>query len=57
MRLQKHFSRKFKGKQYYKWVIVIPDEDIVELGWKEGEELQSKIFRGGLLLFRKKSNK
>lgn len=54
MKLQKHFSRRLKGKDYSKWVIVIPPEKIKELEWKEGEEIESEIFHGGLILIPKK---
>lgn len=50
MMLQKQLSRKFKGKDYSKWVVVISPEKVEELGWKEGEELESKLFHGGLIL-------
>jgi len=54
MRLQKHFARTVKGKDYSKWVVVIPPEKIKELNWKEGEELEPKIFHSGLILFPKR---
>lgn len=54
MRLQKHFSRKFKGKDYSKWVVVISPDKVKQLGWKEGEELNAEIFHGGLILVPKK---
>lgn len=54
MRLQKQLSRKFKGKDYSKWIVVIPPEKINELNWKEGEELEPEIFHGGLILIPKK---
>lgn len=57
MKLQKHFSRKFKGKEYSKWVIVIPPEKVKELEWKEGEKLEPQIFHGGLILLPKKIEK
>lgn len=50
MRLQKQLSRKFKGKDYSKWIVVIPPEKINKLNWKEGEELEPEIFHGGLIL-------
>jgi len=50
MRLQRHFARTVKGREYFKWVVVIPSEDVIELGWAEGEELKSKMHQGGLLL-------
>jgi hypothetical protein len=39
MKLQKHGSRTVKGKEYFKWTLVIPPEEVKELGWEEGEEL------------------
>lgn len=43
MKLQKQLSRKYKGKEYSKYVIVIKKELVEELGWKEGEELRGKV--------------
>jgi antitoxin component of MazEF toxin-antitoxin module len=54
VKLQKHFSRKFKGKEYSKWVVVIPPEMIRKLAWKEGEELEPEIFHSRLILLPKK---
>ena len=42
MRLQKNKTRKVKGKEYFKWSVVIPPEEVEGLGWKEGEELKPK---------------
>lgn len=39
MRLQKQKTREVKGKEYFRWSVVIPPEEVKELGWKEGEEL------------------
>ena len=39
MRLQKQKTREVKGKEYFRWSVVIPPDEIEELGWKEGEEL------------------
>ncbi len=54
MRLQKHYVRTVKDKDYSKWVVVIPPEKVKELDWKESEELEPKIFHGGLILLPKK---
>ena len=54
MRLQRHYARTVKEKDYSKWVVVIPPEKVKELEWKEGEELESKVFHGGLILTPKK---
>lgn len=43
LELQRQSSRKYKGKEYIKWVIVIPTEIIETLGWKDKEDLTSKI--------------
>lgn len=43
MKLQKHISRKIGNKEYLKYVIVIPKEDIDKLGWKDKQELQLTI--------------
>lgn len=54
MKLQKQLSRKLRGKEYPKWVVVIPPNKIKELGWGEGEKLEPSIFHGGLILLPKK---
>jgi len=36
-KLQKQQAYCYKGKKHFKYVIVIPDEAITELGWKGGE--------------------
>ena len=38
-RLQKQISSKVGDKEYAKWVIVIPLEDIKKSGFKEGQDL------------------
>jgi len=43
MKLQKQLSRKVGTTEYAKWVIVIPPENIKEMGWKEGQELEVEI--------------
>lgn len=43
MRLQKQKTRVVKGKEYFRWTVVIPPAKIKELGWKEGQELRHKI--------------
>ncbi len=46
MKLQRQKTWERKGKQYGKWVIVLPSKDIKKLGWKEGNELFGEIKRG-----------
>ena len=40
MKLQRRLSRKYKDKEYYKWVIILPDEDVQYAGLKAGDELK-----------------
>ena len=43
MKLQRQKAREYKGKSIYKWVVVIPPDDIKKLGWKEGMNLSGEI--------------
>ena len=43
MILQKQKGKMYKGKQYPKWVIVIPKNDVEKMGWEEGMELEGII--------------
>ena len=45
MRLQKQKARKYKDKQIYKWVIVIPPKDIEQLGWEKGIKLEGTAIK------------
>jgi bifunctional DNA-binding transcriptional regulator/antitoxin component of YhaV-PrlF toxin-antitoxin module len=42
-KLQKQLAYKYKEKRQYKHVIVIPEEAIIELGWKGGQELDIAV--------------
>jgi bifunctional DNA-binding transcriptional regulator/antitoxin component of YhaV-PrlF toxin-antitoxin module len=53
MRLQKQKTREVKGKEYFRWTVVIPPEEVKELGWKEGDELESKPDADERLVIRK----
>jgi formylmethanofuran dehydrogenase subunit D len=50
MQLQKRLSRKYKDKEYVKYIIVISPSDIEKLGWKEGDELEPEIKNGKLVI-------
>jgi bifunctional DNA-binding transcriptional regulator/antitoxin component of YhaV-PrlF toxin-antitoxin module len=56
MRLQKHKTREVNGKEYFKWDIVIPVEDVKELGWEDGDELEPRR-QGKTLIIREKAGK
>jgi hypothetical protein len=43
MKLQKQLSRKYGGKEYAKYVIVVKPELIRKLGWKDGEKLEPEV--------------
>jgi len=51
MRLLKQVSRQIGDSEYLKWMIIVPPSQVEELGWKEGEELESYV-RGKSLLIR-----
>ncbi|MBI2549860.1 AbrB/MazE/SpoVT family DNA-binding domain-containing protein [Candidatus Woesearchaeota archaeon] len=42
MRLLSQKSREYKGKDYHKFWIVIPNKLIEKLGWKQGDELEAE---------------
>ena len=50
MKLQKRFNRKVGEKEYSKWVIILPQEKVEELGWKEGTELDLETKKGVAIL-------
>ena len=50
MHLQKQQSRVYKGKEYSKYLIVIPTKDVEKLGWSEKDELESVIEGGKLII-------
>ena len=55
MRLQKQRSREVKGKEYYRWTVVIPPEKVEELKWQEGAELEPEVKSGNLIIRKKQS--
>ena len=56
MKLQKRFNRKVGGKEYSKWVVVLPNDKIEQAGWKEGVELDLDAKKGAITLRPKDSN-
>jgi len=50
MKLQKQLSRKVDGKEYAKWVVVIPPSTIDELKWADGQWLKEKIQGDSLII-------
>ena len=52
MRLLSQISREYKGKNYKKFWIVIPNKLIEKLGWKTGEDLEGEV-KGDKLIIEK----
>jgi bifunctional DNA-binding transcriptional regulator/antitoxin component of YhaV-PrlF toxin-antitoxin module len=56
MRLLGHTSREYKGKEYKKHWIVIPNSVVEKLGWKIGQDLEGEI-KGEKLVIEKEDKK
>jgi hypothetical protein len=50
VKLQKRFAYNYKGKDYYKHIITIPDEYVQALGWKPDIELEPSLDKDKLIL-------
>ena len=50
MRLQKQKTREVKGKEYFRWTVIIQPSKIKELGWKEGQELKQRLKKNRLII-------
>jgi len=48
MKLQKHKTRR--DKNYYKYVVVIPEDKVNESGFQEGDELKAEAKKGEIKL-------
>ena len=53
MKIQKRFLRKYKDKDYYKYIVNIPPMVLKETGLKYGEELEIKTEKGKIILEKK----
>ena len=49
VKLQKRFNRRVGDKEYSKWVVVLPSNEVSRLGWKEGVELEASRTKNGTL--------
>lgn len=56
MRLQKQKTREVKGKEYFRWTVVIPPDEVEELGWQQGDELATRKHDGKLTIEKSKEN-
>jgi antitoxin component of MazEF toxin-antitoxin module len=57
MRLQKQVNRKVDDKEYAKYVVVVPPEEVQELGWQEGQELKPEVKGKKLIISPKESQR
>jgi antitoxin component of MazEF toxin-antitoxin module len=49
MRLRKVVNRVYHGTVYYRWIVSVPPRDVRALGWVDGQELETHV-RGGTLV-------
>ena len=52
MRLIKQHGRKYGDKDYFKFIVVIPNKLIEKLGWKGGEDWEVEV-KGDKLVIEK----
>ena len=57
LRLQRQVSRKYKGREYSKWVVTVPPEQIEQLGWQEGDFLEGSVTSQQLTITKENSEK
>jgi len=57
MKLQKQISRMVGDNEYAKWVIIVPPAQVQQLGWREGDELESSIEGTNLKITRSSGRK
>ena len=57
MKIQKRFLRKYKDKNYYKYIVNIPPMIIKEAGLDYGQELEIAVEKGRIVLKKKSKQK
>lgn len=50
MKLQRRLSRIYKGKEYHKYVLVIPEKEIKKAMFEEGDEIKIESKKGEIKL-------
>jgi hypothetical protein len=48
VRVHKVINRVYEGKVYYRWVLSVSPKDVRELGWTDGQQLETTV-RGSIL--------
>jgi len=56
MKIQKRFLRKYKDKDYYKYIVNIPPMALKEAGIKYGEDVEIRSEKGRIVLKKKKKS-
>jgi len=56
MKIQKRFLRKYKDKDYYKYMVNIPPFVVKEAGIEYGEDIEVKAEKGRIILKKKEKN-
>jgi hypothetical protein len=56
IKLQKRFAYTYNERDYFKYVVTIPEELVSELGWKEKQELEPKVDDGKLVFSERKEH-
>ena len=50
MKIQKNLAYKYKQKNHYKHVVIIPNNLMDQLGWSPDSELEPKVEGNNLIL-------
>ena len=50
MKLIKQKGRVYEGKEYFKYILVLPNKLIEKLGWKGGEHLKVDIKKDKIVI-------
>ena len=43
VKLHKIVNREYRGKTYYRWLLMVPPWLVYELGWREGEQVAMEV--------------
>lgn len=57
MKIQKRFLRNYNGKDYYKFVVNIPEVILIRSGFKANDEFEFETKKDEIILKKKKSGK
>lgn len=48
MRIRKVVNRVYEGTTYYRWILSVPPKNVRDLGWVDGQEVETTV-RGSTL--------